>query len=175
MTSPGSRAPRRRAGRPLLRAAALALVLAGALSACGAPAPAEREPSSSAVRSGSGELRHDLGPLTDRFSPLGSATTATWMSGTLGDDRVPGPSSYWIDAVVTLPAADFDALRSQTDAQRTDDTPSVSPDLEAALPSGPFLRSDALDEIFSEDGRSSVVFLDEETDSVVLTSRFQDD
>lgn len=159
--------------RPLLRAAVLALALTGALSACAAPA--ETEPSATAERSGSGEVRHDLEPLTDRFPLFAPATTATWMSGTLGDDRVPGPSSYWIDAVVTLPESDFEALRTQTDAQASTDTPSVEQDLETALPSGPFLRSDALDAAFSEDGRSSAVFLDEETDSVVLTSRFQDD
>lgn len=159
--------------KPLLRAAVLALALTGALSACAAPA--ETEPSATAVRSGSGEMRHDLKPLTDRFPLFAPATTATWMSGTLGDDRVPGPSSYWIDAVVTLPESDFEALRAQTDAQTTTDTPNVEQDLEASLPSGPFLRSDALDAAFSEDGRASIVFLDDDSESVILTSRFQDD
>lgn len=171
--SDAPQAQRIRRRRPLLRVACLALLLTGALSACAAPA--ETEPSAAAVKSGSGEVRHDLKPLTDRFALFGPATTATWMSGTLGDDRVPGPSSYWIDAVVTLPETDFEALRAQTDAQTTTDTPSVEQDLEAALPSGPFLRSDALDEAFSENGRASVVFLDDATDSVVLTSRFQDE
>lgn len=171
--SDGHRGLRTRRVRPVLRVAAVALAVTFALSACSTPA--DTEPSTSAVKSGSGELRQDLKPLTDRFALLAPATAATWMSGTLGDDRVPGPSSYWIDAIVTLPEADYVELRSQTDGQTTTDVSTLDPGLDDVLPSGPFLRSDALDDAFSEDGRSTTVFLDDDTSSVVLTSRFQDD
>ncbi len=47
-------------------------------------------------------MRTDLEPLTKRFSALGGPVSATWMSGTMGDARVPGPSTYWLDAIVEL-------------------------------------------------------------------------
>lgn len=58
--------------------------------------------------------RTDLDPLTSRFPDLGEPVSATWQSGTLGDDRsAPGPSTYWIDAVVTVEPGVADSLRAQ--------------------------------------------------------------
>jgi hypothetical protein len=156
----------RAAHRVSVAAIAIALLLSGC--AASTPEPAER--------SGSGELRHDLEPLTDRFPTLADTadtTDATWMSGTLGDDRVPGPSTYWIDAVVTLDEADYAALQAEVDAQPTTDAPDVDAGLEDELPDGPFLRSDALDTLFSPDGYASTVFLDDATRTIVLSSRFE--
>lgn len=151
---------------------ALVVALAYLLTACSTPA-ADPTPGATAAHAGSGEMRHDLEPLTDRFPPLLTATDATWMSGTLGDERVPGPSTYWIDAVITLDDSDYTALRSETDAQSTTETPALDPGLEDELPDGPFLRSDALDELFSPDEYESVVFLDDDTRTVILSSRFE--
>lgn len=153
--------------RAARRVSVAAITITLLLSGCtpSAPAPVER--------SGTGEVRHDLEPLTDRFPPLADATEATWMSGTLGDERVPGPSTYWIDAVVTLGDADYAALRAETDAQSTTDAPAVDAGLEDELPDGPFLRSDALDVLFSPDDYDSDVFLDDDGKTVVVTSRFQ--
>jgi hypothetical protein len=125
------------------------------------------------VRSGSGEIRHELTPLTDRFPQLSEATAATWMSGTLGDDRMPGPSTYWIDAIVTLDENGYAALRSQPGLESTAELPKLDSGLDPSLPAGPFLRSDALDAEFSKDGRSTTVFLDDESRSLVLTTRFE--
>lgn len=159
------------------------------LSGC-APSPdqprasSSSEPSSrsdAATRSGTGEIRHDLAPLTDRFPQLAGAQSATWMSGTLGDARVPGPSTYWIDAVVVLDEAGFAELRaladgeadSSSDSDSATGLPELDPGLDEALPAGPFVRSPALDDAFSQDGRVTQVALDEATGSVVLTSRFE--
>ena len=157
------------------------------LSGC-APSPdrprasSSSEPSShsdAATRSGTGEIRHDLAPLTDRFPQLAGAQSATWLSGTLGDERVPGPSTYWIDAVVVLNEAGFAELRAIADGEADSDSDSATglqeldPGLDEALPAGPFVRSPALDEAFSKDGRVTQVALDEATGSVVLTSRFE--
>ncbi|MCL2490908.1 MAG: hypothetical protein FWF36_09375, partial [Propionibacteriaceae bacterium] len=49
-----------------------------------------------------GQRRTDLEPLTKRFPLLGSPVAAIWYSGQMGDDSIPGPTTYWIDAVVTL-------------------------------------------------------------------------
>ena len=53
----------------------------------------------------SGGLRTDSDPLTKRYAVLGTPRGVTWVSGTVGDERVPGPSTYWIDAVVVLAVA----------------------------------------------------------------------
>lgn len=159
---------RRRASPTRLRLpAVMALLLLLAIASGCATAP---QPS---VRSGSGEIRHELTPLTDRFPQLSDATSATWMSGTLGDDRVPGPSTYWIDAIVTLDENGYAALRSQPSLESNTELPKLDAGLDSSVPAGPFLRSDALDAEFSKDGRSTTVFLDDESRSLVLTSRFE--
>lgn len=57
-------------------------------------------PTSRAQKSGDGVLGADIEPLTKRFAELGTPVKVHWKSGTLGSDAAPGPSSYWIDAVV---------------------------------------------------------------------------
>ncbi|WP_285028430.1 hypothetical protein [Plantibacter sp. ME-Dv--P-122b] len=158
-------------------------VVAGVLAGCASsPSPdrttaATASASDSATRSGTGEIRHQLGPLTDRFPQLATALSATWMSGTMGDERVPGPSTYWIDAVVVLDEAGYAELRALAPGEAGSSEEAELPDLDAglddALPPGPFARSSALDDAFSQDGRSTQVFLDDATSSVILTSRFQ--
>jgi hypothetical protein len=163
--------------------ATVVVVVAGLLAGCASsPSPdrttaASASVSDSATRSGTGEIRHELGPLTDRFPQLATALSATWMSGTMGDERVPGPSTYWIDAVVVLDEAGYAELRALAPGEAGSDAEAELPDLDAglddALPPGPLVRSSALDDAFSQDGRSTQVFLDDATSSVVLTSRFQ--
>ena len=83
------------------------------LTACGSGSEPERptEPTKSVDERGT---RSDLDPLTSRFPDLGDPVSATWQSGTLGDDRTaPGPSTYWIDAVITVDPEVADSLRSQ--------------------------------------------------------------
>lgn len=74
-----------------LRAITVIVVAAASLlTACSTPA-ADPTPGASATRAGTGEMRHDLEPLTDRFPRLTAATDATWMSGT--PRRRPRPGS----------------------------------------------------------------------------------
>ena len=163
--------------------ATVVVVVAGLLAGCASsPSPdrttaASASASDSASRSGTGEIRHELGPLTDRFPQLATALSATWMSGTMGDERVPGPSTYWIDAVVVLDEAGYAELRALAPDEAGSDVgaelPDLDPGLDDALPPGPFVRSSALDDAFSQDGRVTQVFLDDATSSVILTSRFQ--
>ncbi|WP_139205418.1 hypothetical protein [Plantibacter sp. MMLR14_011] len=174
---------RRRRLAPRATLVATAVVVAGLLAGCASsPSPdrttaASASASESATRSGTGEIRHELGPLTDRFPQLASALSATWMSGTMGDERVPGPSTYWIDAVVVLDEAGYAELRALAPDEAGSDVgaelPDLDPGLDDALPPGPFVRSSALDDAFSQDGRVTQVFLDDATSSVVFTSRFQ--
>ena len=59
---------------------------------------ASRRSAQPADKQGDGKLREEASPLTSRFPALGTPIKVRWMSGTLGTS--PGPSTYWIDAVV---------------------------------------------------------------------------
>jgi len=85
--------------------AAIACMLAGC-SPVTVPTPTLSETSTQAVaeKSGTGERRNDVEPLVRRFPLLGQPVAAVWYSGTMGSDDAPGPSTYWIDAVVTVDA-----------------------------------------------------------------------
>jgi len=163
-----------------------ALVVASTilLAGCAAePAPPSRAVSAQAGtgKTGTGELRTDLAPLTERFADLADAESAEWSSGTLGsagdDDRVPGPSTYWIDAVVVLPQASYDALRAEYEYTASAGSPGVADALAASVPAGEFVVSPGLDERFAVGEGASVgsseVYLSDSTHSLVLTSTFE--
>ncbi|NUT51188.1 MAG: hypothetical protein HOV94_28370 [Saccharothrix sp.] len=137
----------------------LALVL---LAGCGAG------PQAPAAKSGTGELRTDLGPLVQRFPVLGTPAGARWMSGTFGRSDVPGPSTYWIDAVVTLPPDQVERLRAVSVAEG--EVPEVVAGLRAELPDGPFLTGDAVDAVFAHDGWYANAYLDADAGELVLVA-----
>ena len=157
---------------------AMALSIVVLLTGCAPAAPPQSntgdttENTMTAEKSGTGEVRSDLEPLTSRFPQLGTAESAIWLSGTLGGDRVPGPKTYWIDAVVVLPAAEYDALRSLYSYEPAVEAPDVVDALKDSVPS-PLLVSDDLDTEFSQGEFRSEVFLNDETRSVVVVSVFQ--
>jgi len=120
-----------------------------------------------AEKNGSDELRTDVAPLTDRFPEL-DPVSVEWKSGTLGSDSAPGPSTYWIDAVIELDDEDFAAYVDAHDLQ-----PAAAPDdFEAPLPSGDLQRADTLDEQFSFGEFRSEVYLEAESRSLVLSTVF---
>ena len=125
----------------------------------------------SAEKSGTGELRHDTEPLTSRFAPLDGLQSASWMSGTLGD--APGPSTYWIDAIVTLSVEQYESLRSTSDVTPASDAPPVIAALAAELPEGAYVRSSELNAQFSLEQYRTEVFLNDDTRTLVLLSVFQ--
>ena len=156
-----------------------ALVVATAILLCGCAAQ-EAPPSRSVsaqegtAKTGTGELRTDLAPLVDRYAQLADAESAVWSSGTLaGDDRVPGPSSVWIDAVVVLPQASYDALRAAHEYTESAQGPSVADALAASVPAGPLLVSDELDAGFGSFEGSSDVYLSDADHTLVITSTFE--
>ncbi|QFZ23294.1 hypothetical protein [Saccharothrix syringae] len=140
-----------------------ALLLVAAVG-CGAP------PAPVAAKSGTGELRTDLDPLLTRFPALDGTTGARWMSGTRGRADVPGPSTYWIDAVVELPAARVEELvsaHSPTDEGRS---PDVVDGMRDHLPAGPFLTGAALDAAFHRGSWSASAHLARGTGRLVLVA-----
>jgi hypothetical protein len=124
-------------------------------------------------RGGTGELRTDLAPLTSRFGLLESAESATWLSGRMGDDSVPGPSTYWIDAIVTLSEEDFQRLVDDYTAIEATTSPVVESPLDEQLPDGRYLASPELDAAFSQDTFRSTVHLAADGRTLILRSVFQ--
>lgn len=147
----------------MLRWTSLIAVLAVLLAGCGeAPRPA--------AKSGTGALRTDVEPLTKRFSALGTPERVRWMSGTFGSDRAPGPSTYWIDAVITLPQSKIDELKSAHAPQATGATPDVVDGLRAELPAGTFLTGDRLDQAFAHDTWGAKAYLAADNGTLVLVA-----
>jgi aryl-alcohol dehydrogenase-like predicted oxidoreductase len=56
------------------------------------------------------------------------------MSGTYGNSRNPGPSTYWIDAVITLDDDQIDDLTASYSPESTAQTPSVVDGMKEHLP-----------------------------------------
>lgn len=121
-------------------------------------------------KSGTGELRADSEPLTKRFPALDAPERVRWMSGTLGSDRAPGPSTYWIDAVITLPEREIDELKSTYDPKSDGKTPDVVGGLRAELPAGTFLTGDRLDQAFAHDTWFAKAYLDPDHRTLVLVA-----
>ena len=150
--------------------AVLAIVM---LAGCTAQQPGPRQPTASdapAEKTGTGELRHDTAPLTDRFAQLEGLVSTSWMSGTFGNS--PGPSLYWIDAVVELSPEQYELLTSGVDAP-VGHAPPVVDGLTGALPEGSFSRSAELESQFSPDPYRTDVYLNDEAHTLVILSVFE--
>lgn len=130
------------------RRSVLTLLVLYAVVGC-SPAPSTGDAPTSAVKNPPGAVRHDLPPLTSRFPLLGEPTGSTWFAGTVGSDRAPGPSTYWIDAVVDVPSATVASLLAEHSPVPAGTSPDVVPELASEVPAGELLRSDELDAAFS--------------------------
>lgn len=82
----------------------------------------------------------------------------------------PGPSTYWIDAVITLDTAMVAELTSRYSPTSTDETPSVVDGMKEHLPPGPLKSSDALDRAFKEGRWWASAYLDEKSGVLVLVA-----
>lgn len=158
------------------RLVVFALLLPVVLATAGCTPAAEsspREPSSAgttAPKTGDGELRTDLEPIAKRYPQLSEAESVAWMSGTTGTSDI-GPATYWVDAVVVLPATQMDALLDIKDLVEID-SPVLVEGVASNLPSGPFFGSPTLDALFAENGYGATVALDPKTRTVVLSGLF---
>ena len=153
-----------------MRFSRLIAVLTTAVLTAGCQASGSGQTAEPAEKSGTGELRTDLEPLTKRFPALADAEQARWMSGTFGSDRAPGPSTYWIDAVVTLPESKIDELRTAHVPESAGKTPEVVDGLRAELPGGPFLTGERLDRAFGHDTWGAKAYLVPDRRALVLVA-----
>ncbi|OBK15427.1 hypothetical protein A5635_08560 [Mycobacterium asiaticum] len=109
------------------------------------------------------EIRHDLDPLTSRFPLIGHPLSASWVTWNNASGRSPGPTTYWIDAVITLEPSTTTALVSQYQATDHGLRPAVQAILQSDVPAGPFLTGTALDDAFG-----AAVYLDQHDNQLVI-------
>jgi len=140
-----------------------AVLVAGSVSC--AEDPSDGSSYGAAARNDTGAMRSDLAPLTKRFTALRDPVSARWKSGTFGDPGAPGPSTYWIDAVVRVTPTVTDRLASGTVAS---EQPVVVFDLLPELPDGPWVASDRLNHRLCADGFSCTIRLDPTHATVVI-------
>lgn len=107
--------PRRRLLTVIASGAALCLVLSSCRSDNGMTGDDSTGAAAVTRTIDAAEVRTDREPITNRFPLLGDFTDAHWVGGRLGDDRAPGPSTYFIEAVVRLAPADLARLSGQFD------------------------------------------------------------
>jgi hypothetical protein len=127
-------------------------------------------PDEAASKTGTGELRTDPEPLRKRFPELGATFEARWMSGEYGSGRAPGPTTYWIDAVITLPSDRVADLTAEFAPADTSDQPAVVDGLRSQLPAGPALTGPALDRAFAPAEGATRAFLYRTDSTLVLVS-----
>ncbi|MCP9273834.1 hypothetical protein [Mycolicibacterium arenosum] len=149
--------------RPL----AVVLVCLGPLLVGCGDEPDDRTPSPPTV------VRHDLAPLTTRFPALGEPSAASWVTWNSHhpDDRgVPGPTTYWIDAVVSLAPAVVNALVRDHQPVPEGEVPDVQDLLRPELPAGPYLTDARLDLAFTTPELATAAYLDPSAHVLVLRS-----
>ncbi|MDA2894442.1 hypothetical protein PDG61_26280 [Mycolicibacterium sp. BiH015] len=145
---------------PASRAERLAaLLLCGVLAAC----------SPSSVEQAERELRTDTEPLTSRFPAIGTPVSATWVTWNNADPRVPGPTTYWIDAVITLQPQTARALADLAPATHVS-TPEVAEEVRAEVSGGPFVTGTALNGALSTPGWAATGYLDDARNLLVLNA-----
>lgn len=138
------------------------------VSACN-PAP-QTSPNAPAAKTTSNPVRNELEPLTKRFPALGPPVSASWVSGDMGDPRNPGPSLYWIDAIVEVSPVTADGLKATYRPVPTANRPDVWETLRGNLPQGSYLTSDQLDQAFRSTRISAHAFLATDEPIVVITA-----
>ncbi len=133
------------------------------------PAESVEAPTATASKSGDGSLRTDLEPLTTRFAALGAPVSAHWSSGTMGDSRVPGPTTYWIDAVVVV-TPDVASRLAALGVAPSNAAPDLVPDVAALVPEGELVTSPELQAAFAVPDWSVTPYLVSGTDTVVIAA-----
>lgn len=115
--------------------------------------------------------RRDIEPVVSRFPLLTGARVDAWAAGTLGgggSGRVPGPSTYWFDAVVDA-GTDRVTRWSQLYRARPVSAPGAPAEaLRPWLPAGELLGGPELDRAFSSSQWDATVYLSPATGRVVV-------
>lgn len=112
------------------------------------------------------ELRTDIEPIVGRVPTLGSDFTAQWFSNTTYNQRAPGPSTYWINALVT-PADGVEALIDDQPLSPGD--PDVREQLAELLPECGWEYSEEIDRAWGPIDWDTHVWFCQDSDQLVIT------
>ena len=169
------RAPYRRAGG-VLTCVGVALVVGGGCTPAD-PAGPDRT-TATIVDKGAGKVvttgpGRDLDPVMRRFPLLADGTVDGWIAGTIGaapglSERVPGPTTYWFDAVVDVGTEQVAAWVREYDAASVAAPDSVAVELRDLVQSGEFVGGRRLDDAFSSARWHARVYLSPTTGRVVV-------
>ncbi|MFE0749463.1 hypothetical protein [Gordonia sp. NPDC058843] len=161
-----------------LAGVAVVLGLAGLLG-CGPTAPTDRVPATSPNSSSpppptkvlTTGPRRDLEPVAARFPALADATVDGWAAGTIGTastGRIPGPSTYWFDAVMNAGTEQVAEWAQEYQAKPVSQPQSPAGELRGFVPSGRLLGGPELDRAFSSAQWRATVYLSPESGRVVV-------
>ncbi len=145
--------------------AVVVVALPVSLAGCQSSAPGGEE----SHNRGGGDVRTDLEPLTKRFPALGTPRAAWWLGDILGDDRVPGPSTYRIRAVVELDSTVAENLRGRYSPAAVA-LPELDPRISVHVPDGGVATSDSLSAAFGDERWRSDAYLHANRPVLVLVS-----
>ncbi len=92
-----------------------------------------------------GDTRTDTAPLVKYFPAIGNPESAQWVTWSNAPERAPGPTIYWIEAVIRLTPADADRLRYTYDPPPAPTSPRLTSQIQQAVPPGRYLSGLELD------------------------------
>lgn len=154
--------------RTVVRIVTVAAVAASATLLTGCPAG--EDPAPAATKRIDGALRTDPAPVLRRLPGLPTPQAVTWASGVFGDLRNPGPSTYWIDAIVTLREADAARLRALATQPKQPPADLAEP-IAPLVPAGALRGSDELDAALAPaTGWGAQAYLVDRTPTLLVTA-----
>ncbi|WP_410871255.1 hypothetical protein [Nocardia sp. A7] len=90
------------------------------------------------TRSVSDELRHDPQTLQKYFPIIGTPVAVSWVGRNNASGRAPGPTTYWVDAVVELHPDTAAALRTRYVPGEPAQPPALPDVVQALVPAGTY-------------------------------------
>ncbi|MHC3003674.1 hypothetical protein [Gordonia sp. GN26] len=160
------------------RTAAVIAVAAGTFTVvgCSSDAPVDRRPSTTAsavAKVVTAGPSRDIDPVARRFPLLADGNVDGWAAGTLdsapgASERVPGPTTYWFDAVVDVGPGRATAWADEYHAEPVTAPDPVAAELRDLVPAGGLLGGRHLDDAFSTGEWRATVYLSPSTGRVVV-------
>lgn len=158
-----------RASTILLRGAVAACMLFAPI-ACTMPGTDPQPEGTAATHYG--ETRTDIAPLVKYFPVIGNPESAQWVTWNNASERAPGPTIYWIEAVIRLTPADADRLRNVYHPAPTAAGPELTSQVQQAVPPGRYVTGPELDRALRRGPEwrgSAIGYLREGTPILVLS------
>ncbi len=135
--------------------------------------PVTDPPSEGTTTNQYGDTRTDIAPLVKYFPAIGNPESAQWVTWNNASERAPGPTIYWIEAVIRLTPADADRLRNTYNPTPAAASPELKSQVRHAVPPGRYLSGPDLDRALrsgSEWGGNATGYLQEGTTTLVLSA-----